>query len=134
MPFSEETALTLQLNRLRDHIDQLMATADQMTQTLQTKLPTLNEIQTATRLITQSGEAITLTRALTEHLAKTLPNLLTQQVAAALAQAGKDLTTTTQTLDNNSLRLHNRLTFWGTLILALQAALALLSLFMLRFR
>ena len=39
-----------------------------------------------------------------------------------------DMTATLQTTNHNWLRLYNRMSFWGTIILGLQTALAILML------
>ena len=128
MPFKEQADLALQLNKFSETIERLTGTTEKLSETLDQKLPRLDEIETATRLIAQSKEAIALNRALLEQLNQSLPNLIAQHLKAGTAQVTMDMTATLQTTNDNWLRLYNRMSFWGTIILGLQTALAILML------
>jgi len=128
MPFKEQADLALQLNKFSETIERLTGTTEKLSETLDQKLPRLDEIETATRLIAQSKEAIALNRALLEQLNQSLPNLIAQHLKAGTAQVTMDMTATLQTTNHNWLRLYNRMSFWGTIILGLQTALAILML------
>jgi len=128
MPFKEQADLALQLNKFSETIERLTGTTEKLSETLDQKLPRLDEIETATRLIAQSKEAIALNRALLEQLNRSLPNLIAQHLKAGTAQVTMDMTATLQTTNHNWLRLYNRMSFWGTIILGLQTALAILML------
>jgi len=128
MPFKEQADLALQLNKFSETIERLTGTTEKLSETLDQKLPRLDEIETATRLIAQSKEAIALNRALLEQLNQSLPNLIAQHVKAGTAQVTMDMTATLKTTNENWLRLYNRMSFWGTIILGLQTALAILML------